>query len=102
MVARGLFARFVGSLMLLIHHNEAQIGERAKDRRACPNHNLRITSSDPIPFIIALASTESMMENGNFVLKATAKALHSLRRKRNLRHQHDGALSSLNHLFNSL
>ncbi len=41
--------------MFLVNHNESQIGNRGKDRGTRANHNLRVASTDPLPFIETFA-----------------------------------------------
>ena len=65
-VARHFFL-LVGVVVLLIHHDERQVGHRREHGRACSYHNVGFAIADALPLLGALVVAEGGMQDGNFV-----------------------------------
>ena len=90
-------ALLITSLVLLVDDDEAQVAERAKERRAGADHHAGRTAGDHIPLVETLASRKTRMENGHRLAKARAEAADGLGRQRDLGHQHAGRAASREH-----
>ena len=78
----------VTGLMLLVDDDEAQVAERAKERRAGADYHASGTAGDHIPLVQALASRKAGMEHGDRLAKARAEAADGLGRQRDFGHKH--------------
>ena len=83
--------------MLLIHNDQAERLDGGEDGRTRTDHDAGAALADLVPLIVPLAGAEVRVEHGDLrlqraVAEARLEALDGLRRKRNLRHEHDGAL----------
>ena len=78
----------VTGLMLLVDDDEAQVAERAKERRAGAHDHASGTAGDHIPLVQALASRKAGMEHGDRLAKARAEAADGLGRQRDFGHKH--------------
>ena len=90
-------ALLIAGLVLLVDDDEAQIAERAKERRAGTHDHTRGTAGNHIPLVQALAGRKARMEHGDRLAKARAKAADGLGRQRNLGHQHAGRAAGREH-----
>ena len=63
----------VGRVVLLIDHDETEIGVREKQRRACADHDLRLARCDRCPGAGALARRQLRMPFGGRTPKRCAK-----------------------------
>ena len=80
MVARA-GALLVAGLVLLVDDDEAQVAERAKERRAGADDHAGRTAGNHIPLVQALASRKTRMEHGYRLAKARAEAADGLGRQ---------------------
>ena len=87
----------VTGLMLLVDDDEAQVAERAKERRAGAHDHARGTAGDHIPLVQALAGREARMEHGDRLAKTRAEAADGLGRQRDLGHEHAGRTAGRQH-----
>ena len=90
----------VAGLVLLVNDDEAQIAERAKERRAGAHDHAGRTAGDHIPLVQALAGRKARMEHGDRLAKARAEAADGLGRKRDLGHEHAGRTAGCQHALN--
>ena len=91
--------------MLLVDHDEAEVLQRREHRRARADHDLHAARADVLPLVVPLARREMAVQHGHARLlpgKAGAKALHRLRRQRDLRHQHQRGAARRHHLRDRL
>ncbi len=89
MVAR-TGALLVAGLVLLVDDDEAQVAERAKERRASADDHAGRTAGNHIPLVQALAGRKPRMEHGDRLAKARAEAADGLGCQRYLGHQYAG------------
>ena len=75
--------------MLLVHDDEAEIGERSEDRRARSYADPRLPPPEPQPLVVSLPRPEPGVENGHRVAEALPEAGRGLRRERDLGDQDD-------------
>ena len=90
-VARGRIL-LVARLMLLIDDDQPQIGNRRKNRRPGPNHDIRLPRPSLLPLLVPLPGGQPRMQHRNPV-EPGGKPLHRLGGQRNLRQQHNGGLA---------
>ncbi len=90
-VARRFFL-FVGSLVFLIHYDEAEVFQRRENGAAGADHDPRAPGLNFMPLIMPLAFRKSAMQHRHHVLRvreATLETLHCLRRERDLGDEDD-------------
>ena len=80
----------VAGLMFLVDDDEAQVAERAKERRAGAHDHTCGTAGDHIPLVQTLTSRKTRMEYSDRLAEARAEAADSLSRQRDLGHEHAG------------
>ena len=90
----------VAGLVLLVDDDEAQVAERAKERRAGAHDHARGTAGDHIPLVQTLAGRKTRMEHGDRLAKTRAEAADGLGRQRNLGHKHAGRAPGRQHALN--
>lgn len=73
MVARSLVL-LVGALMLLVHDDKANVGERGEQRRARAHHHVDPPAAREVPLVEALAAGEARVQDGHVVTEAAAEA----------------------------
>ena len=93
-------ALLVAGLVLLVDDDEAQVAERAKERRAGADDHAGRTAGDHIPLVQALAGREARMEHGDRLAKTRAEAADGLGRQRDLGHEHAGRTAGRQHALN--
>ena len=86
--------------MLLIDHDEAQPGQRGKERAARSNDDVKLIVAQMAPDIVAFTRTEAGMDDCDAIGEAGCKAGNSLRRQGDFRNQYDGLFSSIYRLGN--
>jgi hypothetical protein len=79
--------------VLLVDDDEANVGERRKERGAGAHHHVDGTLAHEVPLVEALAGGQARVEHGHVVAKARAEAAHGLRRERDLWHEDQGAFA---------
>ena len=77
----------VGLVVLLIDHDQAEIGVRQKQRRARADHDGNFTLGDCPPGARAFARRQLRMPFGRAYAEARGEAVEELRGQRDLRHQ---------------
>ena len=75
-------------VVLLVDHDQAEIGERQEQGRARADHDRLAALGDPPPGAPARARAELGMPHGGRPAEAAREALQQLRRERDLRQQH--------------
>jgi hypothetical protein len=85
-VTRVLFL-FVRSVLLLVHHDEAEPGQRGQHRRARPQDDARLAAAGAAPFVEPLSRAEARVEDGQVRSKTRLEAARQQRCQRDLRHQ---------------
>ena len=80
----------VAGLVLLVDDDEAQVAERAKERRAGADDHTGRTAGDHIPLVQTLTRRKTRMEHSDRLAKARAKTADGLGRQRDLGHEHAG------------
>ena len=83
----------VGRLVLLVDDDEANVGERRKERGAGAHHHVDSALAHEVPLVEALAGGQTRVEHGHVVAKARAEASHGLRRERDLGHEDQRAFA---------
>ena len=94
-------ALLVTGLMFLVDDDEAQIAERAKERRTRADDHARSTTGDHVPLVQALAGRKARMEHGDRLAKARAETADGLGRQRDLGHEHAGRTAGGQHALDS-
>ena len=93
-------ALLVTGLVLLVDDDEAQITERAKERRAGAHDHARGTAGDHVPLVQTLAGRKTRMEHSDRLAKARAEAADGLSRQRDLGHKHASRAAGRQHALN--
>ncbi len=75
--------------MLLIDHDEAEIGEGQEERGARPDHDTRLAAGDRAPDAFALALGQSGMPLGGPRTEALGEAIQELGGESNLGQEHE-------------
>ena len=83
--------------MLLVHDDEADVGERGEERRARTHDDVGRAGTHHVPLVEPLAGGEARVQDGHVIAEAAAEAAHRLGRERNLGHEDDGPLALLAH-----
>ena len=85
--------------MLLIQHDQAQLGHRQKDGRAGSHHHVGPALAAAAPRLDALTIAESGVEADDAITKTLAAALQQLRHQADFRGEQQHALALLQHLL---
>ena len=93
-------ALFVAGLVLLVDDDEAQVAERAEERRAGAHDHARGTAGDHVPLVQTLAGRKTRMEHSDRLAKARAEAADGLSRQRDLGHKHASRAAGRQHALN--
>ena len=97
-VVAGTSVGLVGGLMLLVHHDYADVLQRRKYGASGPDHHPGFTGADAPPFVVALARRQRRMQHRRVAAEAPVQPGHHLGRQRDFRHQHDGRAPQLQRL----
>ena len=81
----------VGAVVLLVDHDEAELGERREKRRARAQDDPRRARAEPFPLLVTLVRGEAGMENRHLVAVALAHGGGERRDQGDLGHQEDHA-----------
>ena len=81
--------------MLLVDADHAERRDRREDRRSGANDDRRRPARDPHALVPPFRLRQRRVEDGDAVAEPRAQAADGLRRERDLRHEHDRALSPL-------
>ena len=81
----------VGGVVLLVDHDQAEVGDGREHRRARPDADPRLALAQPPPLLVALGRGHPRVQHGDGVAEARGEAREDLRRERDLRDQHDRA-----------
>ena len=92
----------VGRVVLLIDHDQAEIGERQKQRRARADDHARFAGRHRAPSAGALPRGEFGMPFRRPHAEPCGEAVEELRRKRDLRHQNERLPAGPDHLRHRL
>src|SRR5262249_13585186 len=95
-IARRL-ALLVRALMLFVDDDRTEVRERREDRRARADRDALASVLEREPLVVSLAVAEGTVQYRDLVAEDSAKAIDGLRRERDLRHQDDRRLISLDH-----
>ncbi len=87
-VAR-VVALLVGRFVLLVHDDQADVGQRGEDRRAGAHDHAHVARDGGLAHRPALAVRDAGMEDGDLLAEAGGEAARGLRRERDLRHEHE-------------
>ncbi len=90
-VVAGGGLRFVGALLLLVHHDEADVAQRGENRRPRAHHDGGVAVADPLPLVHALGQGQPAVEDRHAGAEPPPEQRHGLRRERDFRHHHDHA-----------
>ena len=102
MIARRL-ALLVTGLVLFVDDDRAEIRERREHRGARADRHTAFAAAQRDPRIIALAVAQAGVKDRNLTPEHRAKAVHGLRRERDLGHEDDRrATLHLNHMLQQL
>ena len=99
-IARVITRRFlllVGSFVLFIDHDQAEIIQRSKHRAACSDYDPGAAGLNLVPFVVALAFGQVAVQNRDRIVRfgeTALKPLHGLGRERNFRDENDCRLSA--------
>ncbi|MPM68295.1 hypothetical protein SDC9_115226 [bioreactor metagenome] len=89
------FGLFVGAFMLLVDHDQTEVGKRGEQRRTGADHDPDLSVPDAVPLRQPFAAGKAAVHHAQRVAEARPEAAHRLRRERNFRHQHDGGAPQL-------
>ena len=67
MVARG-FLLLVGVLVLLVHDDQAEVGQRRENGAARADDDAGLAAVDLVPFVVAFAVGKVAVQDGDFLL----------------------------------
>ena len=81
----------VGRVVLLVDHDQPEVGDRREHGRARADGDPRLAGAQPPPLVVALALAERRVQQRHRVAEARLEARDGLRRERDLRHEHDHA-----------
>ena len=98
MVAGSPF-RLIGTLLLLIHDNQAQIFQRRKYRRASPQYHCGLTLPDTLPLVVPFCHAKAAVQQRHLVSEISGEARHHLRCQGDLRYQDHDRLTPLQQLL---
>ena len=87
----------VAGLVLLVDNDEAQVAERAKERRTRADDNTGCTAGNHVPLVQALTGRKARVEHSDRLAKARAEAADGLGRQRDLGHEHAGRTAGRQH-----
>ena len=87
------------AVVLLVDANEPQLRHWREQGRARPDGDAQLTRAQTAPHALPLGVAEPAVHDRDLVAQAGPKAPHQLRRERDLRHKHDGALAQLQRAF---
>ncbi len=76
-------------LVLLVDHDQAQMGRRGEDRAARADHDLHAAGGNLLPVPVPLRVAQMAVQDGDGI-EPSAEAADRLRRQADLGHQHDG------------
>ena len=85
----------VGRVVLLVDADHAERRDRREDRRSGANDDRRRPARDPHALVPPFRLRQRRVEDRDPVAEPRAQAAYGLRRERDLRHEHDRALSPL-------
>ncbi len=94
----GRFLLFVGCLVFLIDHDEAEIFQRRENGAARADHDACAAGMNFVPFIVPLAFGQMTVQHGDRVLHIGKPALEPfdrLRREGNFRDENDGSAPAI-------
>ncbi len=77
--------------MLLVDHDQPQLGDGREHSRARPHADPRLALAQPPPLLVALPGGHARVQHRDGVAEPRAEARHDLRRQGDLRHHHDHA-----------
>jgi hypothetical protein len=102
-VVAGRLALLVAALVLLVHHDRAEVRERREDGRAGADHDPLLAGAQRAPLVVALAVGERGVEHRHAVAEHGLEAPDGLRCQRDLGDEHDRrAALPLHHLAQQL
>ena len=78
----------VASLMLLVDNNQSKVSKGRKGSTAHADKHLRRACAHSVPHVAALVLRQLAVRHSDVITEPSLKALHQLRRQRNLRHKH--------------
>src|SRR5262245_59100594 len=85
----------VGGILLLVDADEPQPRQRREDRRACPDHYLRLAGSDSLPLVAPLRLGQARVQTCDAVAEAVAEAGERLWGQRDLGNEDDRTEAAL-------
>ncbi len=81
--------------MLLVDHDQAQVGHRRERRRARPDRDPGLARAQPPPLVVARPRRHPRVQQRHRIAEAAPEAVDRLRRQRDLGDQHDRAQAAL-------
>ena len=90
-VVAGVALVLVGALVLLVHHDQADVFDGSEHGRARPDADARLALAQAAPLRVALRGAQLRVEHRDGLAEAVDEAPDDLRRERDLRDQHDHA-----------
>ena len=92
-VVAGRVFRLITPLLLLVHHDEAQVFQGGKNGGPGAQHHADFSPADALPLVVALRHFQGTVEHGGLFTEIGTKLPHHLGSQHDLRHQHHGRLS---------
>ena len=101
-VVLGRIFAFVTALLLLIHNDKPDVGERGKKRRTGTYHHIDFPAFCPLALVVFFALGQSGIEYGHPVAEAGVKPEKCLVGEGNFRYQHNRLFSPCHHTLNQI
>ncbi len=79
----------VGGVLLFVHHQEPEVGDRGEERRARAEDHTRLPQPHPLPLLLALAGAEPRVQDRQALAEALLDRPRQRRHQRDLGHQQD-------------
>ncbi|OQC07028.1 MAG: hypothetical protein BWX80_01281 [Candidatus Hydrogenedentes bacterium ADurb.Bin101] len=101
-VVPGCIVLFIRGIMLLVHHDHAEVGKGREYGRAGTNYDAYLPLPRQAPGIIAFPIAQAAVQDGDILFEPCIKAAYRLGGQGNFGNQHDGGTVQGQYFFNSL
>ena len=77
--------------MLLVHDDQSEVVDRGEHRRACPDHDVDLSTADAVPLVVTFTIRQAAVLDGDAIAEQRPERPGDSRCQRNLGHEHDDA-----------